>query len=144
MIQRIMLLATVTLLTACGPKRIEKPNTDLPTLIEIVYFDTGKHSMDIRLSHRQADQRPPGSLECRLKIDDGQYQSLPTLQIPELTPYARERLTWILPENHIIPTQTRIGYTLDCSLKSDKARNEYFKSRGRLYRLGQQEPPIYR
>ncbi|MCW8869273.1 MAG: hypothetical protein OQK49_01100 [Proteobacteria bacterium] len=144
MIQRIMLLATVSLLAACGPGRIEKPNTNLSTLIEIVYLDTGNNTINFRLSHRQADTRAPSTLECRLRINDGVYQALPSLQIPELTAYARERFSWGLPKDHSIPIKDRIEYTLDCSLKSKESRDEYFKSRGALYRLGEQEPPVYR
>ena len=103
MIQRIMLLATVSLLAACGPGRIEKPNTNLSTLIEIVYLDTGNNTINFRLSHRQADTRAPSTLECRLRINDGVYQALPSLQIPELTAYARERFSWGLPKDHSIP-----------------------------------------
>ncbi len=144
MIQRTLLVVLAVLLTACGPPRLEKPNTNLPTLIEITYLDAGKNRMDIRLSHRQAKQRAASNLECRLKLNNNDEQTLPTLQVPALTAYARERLSWILPDGFTIPVQDRIEYLLDCSLKSNQDRTEYFKSRGSLYRLGQQEPPIYR
>jgi len=144
MAHRVFLLTVVLLLAACGPGRIEKPNNDLPTLLEIDYFDTGTKTINIRLYHRQADVRATSKLECQLRINDGDYQPLSPLQVPELTAYARERLQWIVADSHILPSQDRIDYTLDCSLKSNKSRDEYFISRGTLYRLGNQEPPIYR
>ena len=144
MIQRMMLIGMVALLTACGPPRLEKPNTNLHTLIEITSLDIGKKRMDIRLSHRQASSRAASSLECRLKIDQKPYYNLPSLQVPALTAYARERLSWILADDFSVSGKERLEYALDCSLQSEQDRTEYFKNHGSLYRLGRQEPPIYR
>lgn len=144
MLQRALLFTLFILLTACGPARIEKPNNDLPTLIEVVRLDVGSQQLIIRLSHRQAQVRDASTLQCQLQIDQSKAITLPVLQTPELTSYAREVLAWSIPDSLSIPTQARIDYDFDCSLRSAKWRDEHFYSRGTLYRLGHQEPPIYR
>ncbi len=144
MILRALLLTTLLLLAACGPPRIEKPNNDLPTLIEVVKLDADAQQLIIRLTHRQAKVRDASTLHCELQIDDGNRVSLAVLQTPELTAYAREILAWSIPDSLSVPVKPRINYTFDCQLRSSDTRNERFKSHGTLYRLGSHEPPIYR
>ncbi|KAA3651264.1 MAG: hypothetical protein DWP95_00715 [Proteobacteria bacterium] len=145
MLKNISLIPVIALLFACGgPTRLEKPSSDLATLIEVVKLDAGTQQMLIRLSHRKAKVREASTLHCQLQINDAKAVQLPPLQTPELTAYAREVMTWSIPDTFTIPQQPKINYDFDCQLRSPDSRDEHFRSHGTLYRLGNQQPPIYR
>ena len=145
MLKKPLFFIIIAILAACGgPTHIKKPNDDLATLLEVVKLDAVKQQIIIRLTHRQAKIRDASTLHCQLQINDDKPVPLAVLQTPELTASAREILTWSIPNSLDIPRQARINYVFDCLLSSANSRDERFKSRGILYRLGNQEPPVYR
>jgi len=145
MIKALIMISLLTLLTACGgAPRLEKPNKDLPALIEIIRLDTGEQQIHIRLTYRQAKPRDASTMACAITFIDNSPLTLETIPIPKLTAYAREVLQLNLPEDASIPSQTQIKYTLTCTLTTPKSRAEKIVNHGTLYRLANQSPAIYR
>lgn len=140
----ILIFLMTSFLVACGPARLEKPNTDLPSLIELIKLDSGNKVLKIRLTHRQAKPRDASNLACELALEDEDLSTLTAIDLPELTAYAREVLDLNLPQKLTIPTQQRLSYRMVCTLTSPKSRDERVISRGTLYRLSNQTPPVYR
>ncbi len=145
MLKPIIITILFTLLTACGgAPRIEKPNKDLPVLIEIIRLDSAEQHLKIRLTYRQAKTRDASVMSCDMILDNNPPLTLVPKNIPELTAYAREVLQLNLPENTSIPSQPQMKYTLTCTLASPKSRDERIINHGTLYRLSNQSPAIYR
>lgn len=145
MLKPFIMITLFTLLTACGgAPQFEKPNKDLPVLIEIVRLDSGEQHLKIRLTYRQVKPRDASLMSCTMTLADNPPLTLAAIQIPELTAYAREVLQLNLPQNTTIPSQAQIKYSLTCTLTSPKSRDERIDNNGTLYRLANQSPAIYR
>jgi hypothetical protein len=136
--QIIIITILSLLLSSCGSSIPRNELQNLPSLIEIMAINMDSGELRVRVSHRNNLTKKNNQISCQLALKDLSPIKFNEISLPDLTNYATETVSIMLPQSDLPTVTTRnkeMPYVLDCYLFSENFREEHLIKKSTLFKV---------